>query len=211
MYLTRSRAQAKPPSTASKFSWPLGGSPLKAKMFCMPISFNCSSSKHKVGGTQQECHKHQGYCKQGTPNKNGYTAAQFPDIPCPVHLAADPGACLCKSNASLSPHTPAGCTGTCLLTVGGCYTMHSRHQSHCRRQLSVAQCIPTMFCILPAISKVRSAVVPPAPQVISQKVGSWVAIRSILSNRFSTPCKGRTYWPTPRAIARESDLLYTDG
>ena len=45
-----------------------------------------------------------------------------------------------------------------------------------------------MFCILLAISSVRSAVVPPAPQVISQKVGWCVAMRSILSNKFSTPC-----------------------
>lgn len=29
----------------------------------------------------------------------------------------------------------------------------------------------TMFCILAAMSRVRSAVVPPAPQVMSQKVG----------------------------------------
>ena len=48
MYLTRSSAQAKPPSTASKFSWPLGGSPLSAKMFCMPISLSCSNKIEDV-------------------------------------------------------------------------------------------------------------------------------------------------------------------
>ena len=62
-----------------------------------------------------------------------------------------------------------------------------------------------MFCILPAISKVRSAVVPPAPQVISQKVGSCVAMRSILSNRFSTPCMRDN--PCPRQVAHNSDLV----
>ena len=46
-----------------------------------------------------------------------------------------------------------------------------------------------MFCILAAMSRVRSAVVPPAPQVMSQKVGPKDAMRSCLSNRFSTPCE----------------------
>ena len=64
----------------------------------------------------------------------------------------------------------------------------------------------TMFCILPAISKVRSAVVPPAPQVISQKVGSCVAMRSILSNRFSTPYMRNN--PCSRQIAHKSDLVH---
>lgn len=36
MYLTRSRAQEKPPSTTVKVSWPFGGSPLSARMFWMP-------------------------------------------------------------------------------------------------------------------------------------------------------------------------------
>ena len=45
-----------------------------------------------------------------------------------------------------------------------------------------------MFCILVAIFNVRSAVEPPAPQVISQKVGLSAAILSCLSNKFSTPC-----------------------
>ncbi len=45
-----------------------------------------------------------------------------------------------------------------------------------------------MFCIFAAMSSVRSAVVPPAPQVMSQKVGPYEAIRSCRSNRFSTPC-----------------------
>jgi len=44
-----------------------------------------------------------------------------------------------------------------------------------------------MFCILLAMSKVRSAVEPPAPQVMSQKEGLWETILSILSNRLSTP------------------------
>ncbi len=48
----------------------------------------------------------------------------------------------------------------------------------------------TMFCIFAAMSSVRSAVVPPAPQVMSQKVGPYEAIRSCRSNRFSTPCAG---------------------
>ena len=46
-----------------------------------------------------------------------------------------------------------------------------------------------MFCILAAMSSVRSAVVPPAPQVMSQKVGPYEAMRSCRSNRFSTPCR----------------------
>lgn len=47
---------------------------------------------------------------------------------------------------------------------------------------------------------------PPAPQVISQKVGSCVAIRSILSNRFSTPCmcNDTSDW----AIVRNYDLTH---
>lgn len=36
--LTRSRAQAKPPSVASHVSEPAGGSPLSATMFRMPFS-----------------------------------------------------------------------------------------------------------------------------------------------------------------------------
>ena len=44
-----------------------------------------------------------------------------------------------------------------------------------------------MFCILLAMSKVRSAVEPPAPQVMSQKEGLWATILSIFSNRLSTP------------------------
>lgn len=46
----------------------------------------------------------------------------------------------------------------------------------------------TVFCIFVAICSVRSAVVPPAPQVISQKVGFNAAILSCLMKRFSTPC-----------------------
>ena len=46
----------------------------------------------------------------------------------------------------------------------------------------------TVFCIVEAICMVRSAVVPPAPQVMSQNVGFSAAIRSCLVNRFSTPC-----------------------
>jgi hypothetical protein len=45
----------------------------------------------------------------------------------------------------------------------------------------------TVFCILVAICIVRSAVVPPAPQVMSQKVGFNPAILSCLMNKFSTP------------------------
>ncbi|KAI6698968.1 hypothetical protein NL676_019087 [Syzygium grande] len=44
-----------------------------------------------------------------------------------------------------------------------------------------------MFCIRFAMSRVRSAVDPPAPQVMSQKAGLWTTIRSIRSNRLSTP------------------------
>lgn len=36
MYFTRSRAHEKPPSTTVKVSWPLGGSPLSARMFWIP-------------------------------------------------------------------------------------------------------------------------------------------------------------------------------
>lgn len=42
MYLTRSSAPPKPPSTTVKFSWPLGGSPLRARMFCRPAFFTCT-------------------------------------------------------------------------------------------------------------------------------------------------------------------------
>lgn len=70
--------------------------------------------------------------------------------------------------------------------------MQLYHSNTCNLQLT-----HTMFCILPAISKVRSAVVPPAPQVMSQNVGSCVAMRSILSNKFSTPCAtGQRSGPT---------------
>ena len=44
MYLTRSRAQEKPPSTASKWSCPWGGSPRSAKMLRMPNSLACGAS-----------------------------------------------------------------------------------------------------------------------------------------------------------------------
>jgi hypothetical protein len=44
-----------------------------------------------------------------------------------------------------------------------------------------------MFCILLAMSRVATAVEPPAPQVMSQKVGPYDAIRSCLSNKFSNP------------------------
>lgn len=44
-----------------------------------------------------------------------------------------------------------------------------------------------VFCILFAMSSVRSAVEPPAPQVMSQNAGLWATIRSIRSNKFSTP------------------------
>ena len=47
----------------------------------------------------------------------------------------------------------------------------------------------TMFCIFAAMSSVRSAVLPPAPHVMSQKVGPNDAMRSCLSKRFSTPCE----------------------
>ena len=60
------------------------------------------------------------------------------------------------------------------------------------RQYSISSLLKqkrTMFCILAAMSSVRSAVVPPAPQVMSQKVGPNDAMRSCLSNRFSTPCE----------------------
>ena len=46
----------------------------------------------------------------------------------------------------------------------------------------------TRFCIFAAMSSVKSAVLPPAPHVMSQKVGPYAAMRSCLSNRFATPC-----------------------
>jgi hypothetical protein len=45
----------------------------------------------------------------------------------------------------------------------------------------------TMFCMRLEISRVRSAVDPPAPHVMSQKDGPCATMRSIRSNRFSTP------------------------
>ena len=50
----------------------------------------------------------------------------------------------------------------------------------------------TVFCILVAICRVRSAVVPPAPQVMSQKVGLRAAILSCLIKRLSTPCNNQS-------------------
>ena len=45
----------------------------------------------------------------------------------------------------------------------------------------------TVFCMRAAICNVRSAVEPPAPQVMSQNVGLRAAILSCLSKRLSTP------------------------
>lgn len=45
----------------------------------------------------------------------------------------------------------------------------------------------TMFCILLAMSRVTAEVDPPAPQVMSQNAGWCMTMRSIRSNRFSTP------------------------
>ena len=58
-----------------------------------------------------------------------------------------------------------------------------------------------MFCILSAISSVSSAVEPPAPQVMSQKVGPYPAILSCRSNRFSTPCRPRPAEPPSAGAA----------
>lgn len=58
-----------------------------------------------------------------------------------------------------------------------------------------------MFCILAAMSSVRSAVVPPAPQVMSQNVGPYDAMRSCLSNKFSTP------WRRPVRSIRKTMAL----
>lgn len=67
-----------------------------------------------------------------------------------------------------------------------------------------------MFCILLAMSRVRSAVEPPAPQVMSQKEGLWATMRSMRSKRFSTPSsvfggknsKENTVRPSTSAAAR---------
>ena len=48
----------------------------------------------------------------------------------------------------------------------------------------------TRFCIFAAMSSVKSAVLPPAPQVMSQNVGPYAAMRSCLSNKFATPWAG---------------------
>ena len=57
----------------------------------------------------------------------------------------------------------------------------------------------TMFCIFAAMSSVRSAVAPPAPQVMPQKVSPNDAMRSCLSKRFSTPCGAlhKSVWSRP--------------
>lgn len=74
----------------------------------------------------------------------------------------------------------------------------------------------TMFCILLAISRVRSAVEPPAPQVMSQKAGPCATIRSMRSKRLSTPSsvlggknsKEKTTLPSSAPAARIFSITF---
>lgn len=107
--LTRSRAQAKPPSTWMNLSWPWGGSPRRARTFWMPLDLMEARAPSIL------------------------SSGMFVQVRC---------------------------------------IMVSTH---------------TMFCMRFAISRLRSAVAPPAPHVMSQNAGLCAAMRSIRSNRLSTP------------------------
>jgi hypothetical protein len=69
--------------------------------------------------------------------------------------------------------------------------------THVYRHTTSPSLPPTRFCIFVAMPSVTSAVLPPAPQVMSQKVGPYATIRSRRSNRFSTPW---TWYKSPTGV-----------
>ena len=143
MYLTRSSAQPKPPSTALKVSSPLGGSPRSASTFWIPHSLSCTHrlSRLSLRWLQPavlllaELGKH-----TFRRASSSFSAGMLVQVRCIM----------------VSTHTWAA--------AAACVSC-AEHQAVCEAAGL------TMFCILSAISSVSSAVEPPAPQVMSQKVG----------------------------------------
>ena len=116
-----------------------------------------------------------------------------------------------------------GLCKVCLWHVGACQMHHSLHTDLqcmdlviCSARLETKSLsqgrlpLLTIFCIFLAISRVKSCVEPPAPQVMSQKVGPYEAILSCRSNKFCTPCKPQArkgQLPSVKWLGRRSNVL----